>query len=267
MTKQKGGVKMAFVRLRGNKEAFLTNPRGKRSRRKSKLRKAASRKRTGRKKRNALGEIGLLIGNPRKKGGVRMAKRKSYHRKRRKSRSANPLSKAAYRPKRKHRRSRRNPLRKAAYRRHHRRRNPVIGGVDVTQIIFGAAAAMVTTAIPTWIKAQTPTYKYGSQLITAVAGKYVVDKLLKVGYGSTWLVVSLSMIAADLLKEYVLSKVTLLTASGPVQVPAGTSVTASQAIPATGGVSGYIPLGGRNLGAYLSKLPSDFAFGSPFAMH
>lgn len=275
---------MAIRRLRrSNIESFLVNPRGKRVRRHTRkkrffnfakrLHKSRLKIRHKRRK-NALGGTLMLVGNPtrrKRKGGVSMARRRRgrpRHNRALRLRRRNPVRHVVYsspgRHRIRHRRS--NPIRHI--RRHsRRRRNPVVMGIDIGQIMVGALSAMATVAVPTWIKAQSSLTKYGSQAATAIAGKFVMEKLFKSAYGNTWMVVGLSMMAADVLREYVLQKVTLLTAAGPISIPTGTpaKVEGGAAAVAAGGagVSGYLDrLSG--LGAYLNDMPENYAFGSMF---
>lgn len=173
-------------------EPFL-NPPHKRLRLKL-TRKATKRKR----KRNSMA---MIVGNPRKRGGViRMAKR----RRRRSLRKRNPrrfrsIFRAA-------KRRRKNPTYGKRWSR--RRRNPIVGGAKMeklTTVLIGALSAIAVTAVPNFIKANTTLMKLGSQAATVLLGGFLVGKMLRsTEKGFVWSLVGGSVIVADLLKTYVL---------------------------------------------------------------
>jgi hypothetical protein len=204
--------------------------------------------------RNPFGDELLLITNP--KGGATMRRRTRKRRKvsahvtRRRSRRANPMV-ATHRRRhtvRKHRRARRHY---GVARRH---RNPMLGGLDINQIIVGTASALANAMLPIALKADKPMTKYGIQLAAAIGGKIVLEKLFKARNGNIWLIVGLSMTVMDAFKEFVLKKVTLMTPIGPVSIPSGTPVTTHPQI-AGGGQPG--------MGAYVDEMPGNYSL-TPF---
>ena len=137
-------------------------------------------------------------------------------RRRRKRKSINPKRRrrtaSIYRATR---RRRRNPIlhrkrhRSAIRSRRRYHRNPMGGAMTkLMTMVVGAAAAIVVTAVPNLIKAQSNLTKYGSQVAAALIGGFAIGKLLKSREKAfVWTLVGGSVIVAELLKTYVLSKV------------------------------------------------------------
>jgi len=238
--------------------------------------KAGYKSKYKRRKKNVLGEVGLLIGNS--KGGVKKMtrKRKKYSRRRTTNRTKNPVY--VRRPKRRHIRHNRISSRRVMSTHRRRRSNPLGMGTGtmalLQQILVGGVSALATTAVPVWFKTQLPLMKYGSQVATAVIGKYLINAIKMPG--NIWMIVSLSLTAADAIKEYLLPRVPMLTASGTVvTVPSGTPAEVQGQISVGGagartaaeigtaaetGVSGYLKSG---LGAYINKMPKNYALRVP----
>ncbi len=242
---------MAIYKPKGHHEAFLKNPHGRAVGRKRSS-KTAKAGRPRRKKKNPL----LILGNPKRKEVQKtMAKKK-----RKSARSQTPVARKArrYSPRR------HNPVMgRRFHRRHHRRQNPVLMGLTAGQIITAGASALLTTTVPSLVKAQKPLTKYGSQLATAIVGKFVADKVIKAGTGNTFLLVSIGVTAAQAAQEFLLKKVTMLTHVGPVEIPQGTPVKVPQlpAAPAAAAVHGMGAYAGE-LGAYLSDVPMGYQLGT-----
>jgi hypothetical protein len=210
-------------------------------------------------KRNPFGDELLLVSNPR--GGAYSMKKRSRkrvsrkrtgtRRRRRMSAMHNPMVRHTVRRHRK-----RATARKHHRRRTHavRRRNPIMGGLDFSQMITGAASALANVTLPIALKADKPLTKYGIQIAAAIGGKFILEKLFKARNSNTWMIVGLSMTAADAVKEFILKKVTLMTPIGPVSIPSGTPMVAHG--------QGTAPQG-QGMGAYLDELPSNYGL-NPF---
>lgn len=235
------------------KEPFLINPIG---RRVSFMRKRSKNP----------GEL-LILGNSRgkktnnsfKKRSIKMKTRKrlastitvkGYRRKK-----MNPRRKKLTMAKRSIRYIRKNPIIRSRRTYRHRRHNPMIFGMDLNflSMLTGGISAIATTVAPTVLNITTPIAKYGIQGATALGGLLVINKLFKSpSQSNAWFIVSASMIVADLIKEYILPKVSFLTNSGAiVQLPKGTPATVSA--PTTQGANGTVPIQKGNMGYYLPQ--------------
>lgn len=157
------------------------------------------------------GEVVILGANPRR-------------RKRRRGRKRNAI---ASNPRRRRRRSRsrsrkrRNPIalnprrRRKSYRR--RRRNPALTmrglGLPISLkgmlplAVTGGAAAVVATIAPSLARVQSPWAQLGVKAAVAVGGGIILGKTVGREHGKIWMVVSGSLIVADLLKKYVLGRI------------------------------------------------------------
>ncbi len=244
---------MRFYKPKANQEAFLVNPHGKRVGRK----KARSKKAGTRKKKNPL----LILGNSK---GEAMAKSSSKKRSTRKHRRHNPVTHH-----RRHRRS--NPVARRHTRRHrnYRRRNPVLMGITMGDILAGGASALLTVALPEWLKTEKPLTRYGVKIGNAIAGKIVLDKMLKTGTGGAYLMVGLGVTAADAAKEFLFKKVELLTHMGPVQIPQGTPIelapeTKANAQAAITAAQGHPAAAKANLQGYLGEMDPGYMMGTMF---
>lgn len=245
---------MAIVKLKENMEPFLVNPIGRRVRAKRKRNFYINpkKKRTHRKRRrsgkNPLGESLLLMGNP-KKGGARRTM------KHRREKAARSHKKHSYRHNPIHKKThglKRSRIGVRRHRRYARHRNPIIGGLSAGQIITGMFSALANVGMPIALKAGSPMSKYGIQVATAIGGKFILEKMLKSNSGNTWMIVGLSMVAADVFREYILKKVTLMTSMGPVGIPSGTPVTPTA-----------VPQGATGMSGYIDDLPGNYAM-NPF---
>ncbi len=279
---------MAVYKPKGNQEAFLVNPHGKRVGRKKnswsgqrgKHKRAAqvgwSSRKAGikgfksaeggsfpsnpeGKKKNPL----LILGNSK---GEAMAKKRNSS-KRRSKRRSNPVTHH-----RRHRRS--NPVARHARRhRNARRRNPVLMGITMGDILAGGASALLTVTLPEWLKTEKPLTRYGVKIGNAIAGKIVLDKMLKTGTGGAYLLVGLGVTAADAAKEFIFKKVELLTHMGPVQIPQGTPLllapetkaNVQNAIASAQAQGAAHPAAANpNLQGYLSEMDPNYMMGTMF---
>ena len=276
---------MSIYKPEGNQEAFLVNPHGKRVGRKKnswsgqrgKHRRAAevewSSRRAGikgfksdsggsfpanpqskkrRKKNNPL----LILGNSEGER-VSMARTKVKTNHKGHSRKSNPVAR------------RKTAGRSAIYsRRHHRRngarrRNPVLMGITMGDIMAGAASALLTVSLPEWLKTEKPLSRYGVKVGNAVAGKLVLDKVLKTGTGSAYLMVGLGVTAADAAREFIFKKVQLMTQLGPVHIPQGTPLELAPETKANAQkaiTQAQHPA--QNLQGYLSEMSPDYQLGT-----
>lgn len=121
------------------------------------------------------------------------------------------------------RRRRRNPEMSATHtnprRRHHRAsryRNPF--GLSVGKLtssftnvrswaplaVTGGLSAITGAVVPTMIGIANPWAKLGAQLVVAIGGGLVVEKFVDARHGQAWMVVGVSMVGYQLLKQFVL---------------------------------------------------------------
>ena len=74
--------------------------------------------------------------------------------------------------------------------------------------ITGAASMIATAKVPTLIGAgDSMLWKYGSQLVTAIGGGILVGRFFGKTHGFVWAAVGGSVVAADLISNYVLKQV------------------------------------------------------------
>lgn len=156
------------------------------------------------------GEVVILGANPRR-------------RKRRRGRKRNALASNPRRRRRSRARSRRrrNPIamnprrRRKSYRR--RRRNPALTmrglGLPISikgalpLAVTGGAAAVVASIAPGLARVQSPWAQIGVKVAVGVGGGIILGKTVGREHGKIWMIVSGSLIVADLLKKYVLGRI------------------------------------------------------------
>lgn len=155
---------------------------------------------------NPFGEEVMIVGNPRRK------KRKNA---RRRGRKRNVF----LNPRHYRKRGRKNS---PSRRRRSGRRNPTAGLPAISLqrpmsllpvVITGGAAVILTTAAPRLLApmiGEGPIQRYGSQLATAFAGGWVVNRFVGHQHGIVWTVVSLATIGGQLLNEFVVGPSGLL---------------------------------------------------------
>jgi len=118
-------------------------------------------------------------------------------------------------PRKRRRSFRRNEPRK---RRRSFRRNPATSMIKefspsklmsiAPYFITGAASMIATAKVPTLIGAgDSMLWKYGSQLVSAIGGGILVGKFFGKTHGFVWAAVGGSVVAADLISNYVLKQV------------------------------------------------------------
>lgn len=106
-----------------------------------------------------------------------------------------------------------NPRRRRKYGR--RRRNPALslGGVmsGVSNVrswaplaVTGGLSAITGALAPSLIGVANPWAKLGVQLVVAIGGSALVEKAVDSRHGNTWMVVGVSMVGYQLLKQFVL---------------------------------------------------------------
>jgi len=208
------------------KEPFLVNPPGKKRKKRKKAstkRKTASRAKYGR----------TVTGRRKRKPGPKKgsARKATVKRKRTTKAVVKRIRRAAPRKVRVSKRVKRtgrirrvsvNPPRRR--RRKSYRRNPVgLGGIfnlkalkaNIPFMLTGGVSAVATTMAPGLLEKVMPTMagnqlaKYGSQVGMVLAGAFVMDKTIKKGHGTIWMIVGGATMAADLIKTYVLPQIGL----------------------------------------------------------
>jgi hypothetical protein len=174
------------------------------------------------KKKNPFGEEVMIVGvNPR-----RRRRRRSRVRSRRRSFFLDNL----FRRRRRRRlrdnfleNRRRRRLRYNARRRRRLRRNPVVrgGGLAISfrrpstllmPVAVGTAAFILTDRAPSMIGATSTWQRYGAKAAVGVGGSILISKFFGRTNGMVWLLASGINLATDLVKQYILPKVTALPA-------------------------------------------------------
>lgn len=70
--------------------------------------------------------------------------------------------------------------------------------------VTGGLSAITGAVVPTMIGIQNPWAKLGAQLVVAIGGGLVVEKFVDARHGQAWMVVGVSMVGYQLLKQFVL---------------------------------------------------------------
>jgi len=104
------------------------------------------------------------------------------------------------------------------------RRNPVAqGGIfnlkafkaNLPYMFTGGVSAIATTMAPGLVEKVMPNLagnvfaKYGSQVGMTLVGAFAMDKTLKKGHGTIWMIVGGATIAADLIKQFIMPQLGL----------------------------------------------------------
>jgi hypothetical protein len=157
------------------------------------------------------------FGHPRKhrraaRKGWRRGHLLSTGRKRRRRVRHNPATTVAATNPRKHRRHRRRNVRRHSY-----RRNPMSLSIGrfTSQLsnvrgwaplaITGAVSAIAGQVVPNMVGlSANPWSKIGVQLVVAIGGGMAVEKFVDARHGQAWMIVGVSMVGFQLLKEFVL---------------------------------------------------------------
>ena len=211
--------------------------------------RAARRRVARRRKKNPLGEEIVIVGNPRRRrvrrgvyklkrrGVVKMARRRrrvrvSRRRRRSARRSRGVISMNPRRYRRRRRsggRMRRNAFLNVRHRRRRGRRNPAVGAIGglswrrpmtlVPVLVTGGLSAAVTVAAPNLLNRfvpagipRGPLFTYGSQLLSAFGGGWLISRFLGRTHGAVWTIVGVAVVGGGILNQFVLGPSGLLSA-------------------------------------------------------